>query len=116
LRERDYVEAARALGATNFRIITRHILPNILSPIIVIASFTFAYMIVAEASLSFLGFGVEPRTPTWGGMLNESRDYLQSAWWLATFPGLLLMFTVLGINLVGDWLRDVYDPRLSARE
>ena len=116
VRERDFVEAARALGATNARIILRHILPNIVSPITVIASLTFAYMIVAEATLSFLGMGVEPRTPTWGGMLNEARDYLQSAWWLATFPGLLLMLTVLGINLVGDWLRDRFDPRLGTRE
>lgn len=111
-REREYIEAAMSLGARSPRILIHHILPNIASPIIVLASFAFAWMIVVEASLSFLGFGVQPPQSTWGLMLSESRDYMQIAWWLPTFPGLAIMMTVLGANLLGDWLRDVLDPRL----
>jgi peptide/nickel transport system permease protein len=113
VRQRAYVEAARALGARDWRILLRHVVPNVTSPVIVIATFTFAYMIVAEASLSFLGLGVPPDVPTWGSMLNDGRGYLRQAWWLTTFPGLALMVTVLGTNLVGDWLRDRWDPRLK---
>ena len=114
VRERQYVEAARAAGAGDLRIMLRYILPNIASPLIVITSFTFALILVVEASLSFLGFGVQPPNSSWGFMLNEARDYMQIAWWLPTFPGLAIVITVLGANVLGDWLRDVLDPRLRA--
>ena len=113
LREKEFVEAARAIGAGHWRIVFRHVLPNNLAPIIVIATFMVASTIVSEAALTFLGLGVEATTPTWGIMLAEGRDYLQVAWWLATFPGLAIMLTVLGVNAVGDWLRDYFDPRLG---
>ncbi|MGQ0548682.1 MAG: ABC transporter permease [Armatimonadota bacterium] len=112
LREKDFVEAARALGAGHWRIVFHHVLPNTLAPIIVIATFMVASTIVSEAALIFLGLGVEATTPTWGIMLAEGREYLQVAWWLATFPGLAIMLTVLGVNAVGDWMRDYFDPRL----
>jgi peptide/nickel transport system permease protein len=111
VKTQDYVTAARVLGAPDGLIIGRHIFPNTVSPLIVIASFAVAQMIVLESALSFLGLGVQPPTPTWGGMLNDSRDYLTLAWWVAVFPGLALTLTLLGINLVGDWLRDALDPR-----
>jgi peptide/nickel transport system permease protein len=110
LREKEFVEAARSIGAGSFRIIFRHIMPNVLGPVIVIASFAVASTIIAEASLSFLGLGVKPTTPTWGMMLSEGREYVRQAWWLTTLPGLAIAITVLGINLLGDWLRDVLDP------
>lgn len=112
VREKEFVEAARAMGAGSARVIFGHILPNVFSPVIVVATFNVANAIIAEAALSFLGLGVEPSIPTWGGMLADGRTYLASAWWLATFPGLAIMVTVLGINLLGDWARDVLDPRL----
>jgi len=112
-REKEYVQAARSVGASHLRIIFRHILPNTLAPVIVIASFAVATTILAEAALSFLGLGVKPAIPTWGCMLADGRDYLRDAWWLATFPGIAIMITVLGINLFGDWLRDYLDPRLK---
>lgn len=112
-REKEYVEAARALGATTGRILLRSILPNILAPLIVIASFNIASVILSEAALSFLGLGVPPTVPTWGGMLAESRDQLLAGrWWLAIFPGTAIMLTVLSFNILGDWLRDFLDPRL----
>jgi peptide/nickel transport system permease protein len=89
----------------------RHVLPNGLSPLIVIASFGVARAIIAESSLSFLGVGVSPDVPTWGGILARGRDYVRDAWWLVTVPGVAIAITVLGINLVGDWLRDLLDPR-----
>jgi peptide/nickel transport system permease protein len=110
---RDYVLAARAVGASHGRMIVRHVLPNVVSPVIVIATFAVAQLIVAEASLSFLGVGVQPPTPTWGGMLADARGYLRTAWWMATFPGLAIMLTVLAVNFIGDWVRDVLDPRIS---
>jgi peptide/nickel transport system permease protein len=113
LRERDFVQAARALGAHLTRILLRHILPNALTPVIVIATFEMARMIVSEAALSFLGLGVEPALPSWGAMLADGRTYLSSAWWVATFPGLAIAFTVLGANLLGDWLRTEFDPSLG---
>lgn len=113
LREQEYVQAARAIGVKNFRIIFRHILPNIVAPLIVIASFDLAGVIIAEASLSYLGLGVPPSIPTWGSMLADGREYIYEAWWMATLPGLAIMVTVLGINVVGDWLRDYLDPRSS---
>jgi len=112
-REKEYVEAARALGMGDARIIFRAILPNILAPLIVIASFNVASVILAEASLSFLGLGVPQTVPTWGGMLAESRDQLIGGkWWLAVYPGIAIMLTVLSLNILGDWLRDFLDPRL----
>jgi peptide/nickel transport system permease protein len=113
LRTREFVAATQALGSGGGRIVFRHLLPNVLTPVIVIATLEVARMIILESALSFLGLGVQPPTPTWGGMLADGRAYLSTAWWLATFPGLSIMLTVLGINLLGDWLRDVLDPRLQ---
>jgi peptide/nickel transport system permease protein len=90
----------------------RHVLPNVVAPVIVISSFAIAQMIITEASLSFLGLGIRPPTPTWGGMLSDARNYMQVAWWLPTFPGVALLVTLLGINIAGDWLRDALDPTL----
>ena len=112
VKERDYVIAARAAGAGDLRIMGRHVLPNVLSPVIVVAVFAVANMIILEATLSFLGLGVEPQVVTWGRMLNAGRLYLGSAWWLTAFPGLAIFVTVLAVNLVGDHLRDWLDPRL----
>jgi peptide/nickel transport system permease protein len=115
-KRRDYVESSRAVGVQHRRILTRAILPNILAPLVVIASFNVAAVILAEASLSFLGLGVPPEVPTWGGMLAESRDQLLGGyWWLAVFPGIAIMLTVLSLNILGDWLRDFLDPRLRGR-
>jgi len=111
VKQRDFVHAAQALGVGRARVLFRHVLPNVAPSIVIVASLQFAQFIVAEAAISFLGFGVQPPTPAWGSMLSESRDYLYVAWWLAAFPGAALAFTALGINLVGDWLRDVLDPR-----
>lgn len=112
-REKEYVEAAHAIGMSNLRIMFRSILPNVLPPLIVIASFNIASVILAEASLSFLGLGVPATVPSWGAMLAESRDQLIGGkWWLAVFPGIAIMITVLSLNLLGDWLRDFLDPRL----
>jgi peptide/nickel transport system permease protein len=108
----DYISAAHALGAGNVRIIMKYILPNILSPLIVIASFALATNIINEASLSFLGVGVPITTPTWGGMLGEGRDYLRLAWWVSTLPGIALMMVVYSVNILGDWMRDFFDPML----
>ena len=112
VKERDYVLAARAAGAGDLRIMGRHVIPNVLSPVIVVAVFAVANMIILEATLSFLGLGVEPQVVTWGRMLNTGRLYLATAWWLMTFPGLAIFVTVLSVNLVGDHLRDWLDPRL----
>ena len=112
VRQRDFVQAAAALGVGRGRMLFAHVLPNVAPSIIVVASLQFSQFIVAEAAISFLGFGVQPPTPAWGSMLSESRDFLYVAWWLAAFPGTALALTALGINLVGDWLRDVLDPKL----
>ena len=112
VKGRDFVVAARAAGAGDGRIVTRHVLPNVLSPVIVVAVFAVANMIILEATLSFLGLGVEPSVVTWGRMLNGGRLYLSSAWWLTAFPGLAIFVTVLAVNLLGDHLRDWLDPRL----
>jgi peptide/nickel transport system permease protein len=112
LREREFIHAARAVGAADRRILFRHLLPNMLAPIIVLASFGVASNIITESSLSFLGLGVKPATPTWGSILADGRDYIRDAWWLTTFPGLATMVTVGGINVIGDWLRDYLDPKL----
>jgi peptide/nickel transport system permease protein len=113
IREREFVQAARALGGHGGRILVRHILPNALTPWLVVATLDMARVIVIESALSFLGLGVQPPTPTWGGMLADGRVYLATAWWLATFPGIAILVTVLGINLLGDGLRDALDPRLT---
>ena len=112
LREREFVLAARSLGASRFHIMLNHILPNVASPVIVTASFVFAIVIVVEASLSFIGLGVQPPQSSWGLMLSEARDYMQVAWWLAAFPGLAIVLVVLPAQLLGDWLRDTLDPTL----
>lgn len=110
LREMQFIEAARSMGTRNTGILFRHILPNALTPIIVQATFIFAEAILAEATLSFLGLGVNPPTPTWGNMLDESRTYLVIAPWFSIFPGLAILFTVLSLNIFGDTLRDMLDP------
>lgn len=113
LRHREFVEGARALGARDTAILWRHVLPNVLPSITVVATFSVARTIIAEASLSFLGLGIPPPAPSWGAMLDEGRNYLTTGWWLALFPGLAILAVVLGINVVGDWLRDTLDPRLE---
>ena len=113
LREREFVQAALALGSRDGRVVLHHILPNALTPWLVVATLDMARVIVIESALSFLGLGVQPPTATWGGMLADGRVYISTAWWLATFPGLAILITVLGINLFGDGLRDTLDPRLT---
>jgi len=113
IREREFVQAAIALGSRDAKILVRHVLPNAFTPWLVVATLDMARVIVTESALSFLGLGVQPPTPTWGGMLADGRVYLSTAWWLATFPGLAILITVLGINLLGDGLRDTLDPRLK---
>ncbi|MBV9170914.1 MAG: ABC transporter permease [Chloroflexi bacterium] len=114
LREKEFVQAARCIGVNHLSIMFRHILPNVTGSIIVIASFAVAATILAEAALSFLGLSVGPDVPTWGGMVASGRDQIITGqWWIYTFPGLAIMLTVLGINLIGDWLRDYLDPRLK---
>jgi peptide/nickel transport system permease protein len=112
VKQREYVHAAAALGVGRPRLLFRHVLPNVAPSIIVVASLQFSQFVVAEAAISFLGFGVQPPTPAWGSMLSESRDFLYVAWWLAAFPGAALALTALGVNLLGDWLRDTLDPKL----
>jgi peptide/nickel transport system permease protein len=114
IRQLEYVEAAAALGASRPRVVLRHVLPNTLAPILVIASSQFATMVLLESGLSFLGLGVQPPRPSWGGMLAEGRDYLSNAWWLATMPGVAISLVVLGANLLGDGLRDLLDPHLRS--
>jgi peptide/nickel transport system permease protein len=111
LRETEFVEAARAIGASNLRIIVRHILPNSLSAIIVNSTLFVAYSIITESGLSYLGFGVQPPTPTWGNMLNRAQIYVYVSPWLGIFPGLMIFLTVIAINYIGDGLRDALDPR-----
>jgi peptide/nickel transport system permease protein len=112
LRSRDFVDAILGLGGSTGRIVLRHILPNVLSTLVVIATLELARAIVLEATLSFLGLGIQPPTPSWGGMIHEGREYLDSAWWISTFPGVILMLTSLVVSRLGDWLRDVLDPTL----
>ena len=112
LRSREFVDAIHALGGSVLRIIGKHVLPNVRSSLVVIATLELARAIVLEATLSFLGLGIQPPTPSWGGMVQEGREYLDSAWWIATFPGLLLMATSVVVSRTGDWLRDLLDPTL----
>lgn len=113
LREREFVMAARGLGASDLRIIVRHILPNALSPVLVSATLGVAGAILTESALSFLGIGVQPPTPSWGNILTSGKDYLEFAWWLSLFPGLAILVTVLSYNLIGEGIRDALDPRLN---
>jgi len=113
IRELDYIDAARVSGAGAFRIIFRHMLPNCLAPLVVALTFIFAYAILAEAALSFLGIGPPPPEPSWGNIVSEGRDYSVEAWWIMLFPGVGISLAALGMNLLGDGLRDVLDPRLK---
>lgn len=113
LKERDFIQAVRALGGRDFYIIIRHVLPNTLPSVMVIATFAMAIVIITEASLSFLGLGIPPSIPTWGSMLSEGRSYMYRAPWLTIWPGMAIFITVLGINLLGDGLRDILDPKLT---
>ncbi|KAF0221187.1 MAG: peptide/nickel transport system permease [Geobacteraceae bacterium] len=113
IRELDYVMAARALGASDLRIIFRHILPNAMSPVLVSATLGVAGAILTESALSFLGIGVQPPTPSWGNILTSGKDYIEFAWWLSLFPGLAILVTVLSYNLLGEGIRDTLDPRLG---
>ncbi len=113
VKEQEFVEAARAIGASDRRLILKHILPNVLAPIIVQATLGIAGGILSAASLSFLGLGIQPPTPEWGSMLSSGRQYIQSAWYIVTFPGLTIMLTIFALNLFGDGLRDALDPRLK---
>ena len=111
IKERDYVRAAHSIGVKNHKIILRHLLPNVVSSFIVISTLSVATTIILEASLSFLGLGIQPPDVSWGSILSDGRDYLATSWWLATFPGIAITITVLGIIFLGDWLRDILDPR-----
>ena len=113
LRTQEFVGACRALGGSDLRIIVRHLLPNVVSSVIVVSTLEIARMMLLESALSFLGLGVRPPTPSWGAMLADGRLYLATAWWLATLPGLAISLTVLCFNVLGDWLRDVLDPELQ---
>jgi len=115
IREQEYVLAARAMGASDVRIIFRYVLPNVLAPILVVSTLQMGTVIISEASLNFLGIGVQGSVPTWGGMLSDGREFMRQAWWLSTFPGIAISVIVLSINLVGDGLRDALDPRLRGR-
>ena len=116
LREREFISAGRVLGYSNTRLIFRHVLPNVLSSFLVVASFQIAALIIAESSLSFLGLGVPNGIPTWGGMLSDGRSYVRTAWWLSVFPGIAIMIAALSFNLLGDSLRDVLDPTQRKRK
>jgi ABC-type dipeptide/oligopeptide/nickel transport system permease subunit len=112
LRQMDFVQAARSIGVSRLVIVRRHVLPNVLPSILVLATLDVAFVIIYEASLSFLGLGIQPPTPSWGIMVSEGRDYLDEAWWMTVFPALAIILTSLGINLFGDWIRDSVDPTL----
>ncbi|MEC5341274.1 ABC transporter permease [Brenneria populi] len=115
LREQEFILSAHAIGASGWRIMWRHILPNVLTPALVVATLELARLIIMDAALSFLGLGVQPPNPSWGRMLADGRVYISSAWWIVTFPGLAILFTVLSVNLLGDWLRDYFDPKLRTQ-
>ena len=113
VKERDFVRSAKAIGAKDFRIITKYILPNVLSSFIVIATLNVASTIILEASLSFLGLGIQSPDVSWGLMLSDGRQYIATSWWVATFPGVAITVTVLGVIFLGDWLRDILDPKIK---
>lgn len=114
LKERPFVESALATGAGKLRVMVRHILPNVVPVIVVAATLRVAYVILAEAGLSYLGFGIQPPTPSWGNMVAEGRTFLRTAWWITVFPGLFIFLSVMAYNLIGDGLRDAFDPRMQA--
>lgn len=116
LREREFVLSARAIGASPWHVLGSHILPNVITPVLVIGTLELSRVVLLEASLSFLGLGVQPPWPSWGRMLAEGRTYIATAWWVTTFPGVAIVLTVLSVNFVGDWLRDYFDPRLGDRK
>ncbi len=116
MRSRDYVEAARAQGATDTRIIARHVLPNALAPLLVQATLDVGNIILIAAGLSFIGFGAQPPTPEWGLMVSEGRNFLMDQWWVSTCPAIAILLFVLGVNLLGDGVRDMLDPRLRERQ
>jgi peptide/nickel transport system permease protein len=116
IKQNEYIEAARAIGLTDVRILARYVLPNVTAPLIVQASIGVAFAIMSEASLSFLGLGVQPPTPSWGGMLSIGKDYLQLAWWMSLAPGFAIFITVLAVNFLGDGIRDALDPSLRHRQ
>lgn len=115
LRHREFVMAAHSVGASHLRIMWRHILPNVVTPAVIVGTLELGRLIVMEASLSFLGLGIQPPNADWGLMLAQGRVYLSSAWWVSTFPGIAIVVTVLAANLLGDWLRDHFDPRMRTR-
>jgi peptide/nickel transport system permease protein len=115
VREKEFVEAARAVGCEDWRIMFRHILPNVAHPVLVFASLDIAAMILVESTLSFLGLGVAPPVPSWGSMIADGRDYLATSWWVSVFPGAAILLTILGINLLADWLRERLDPKWRSR-
>ena len=112
IRERDYVSLARVAGASTLRILLKHVLPGVINTVVVIATLRSGQLILTEAFLSFVGAGIPPPTPTWGGMIADGRNYLRDAWWISFFPGLFIFLIVLALNFIGDWLRDKLDPRL----
>jgi peptide/nickel transport system permease protein len=112
VRTEDFIQAVRCLGGSDVRIVLRHVLPNSLSVLIVVATLDLARIIIMESTLSFLGLGIQPPTPSWGGMIGEGRGYLDTAWWIAIVPGLTLLLTTMSISRLGDWLRDALDPTL----
>jgi peptide/nickel transport system permease protein len=113
VREREFVQAARAFGVRDLAMLRHHILPNVIGPVIILMTLNVANNILLESSLTFLGLGVDPLIPSWGGMLADGRTYMQTAWWVSVFPGVAIMLTVLGLNLLGDWLRDRIDPTVK---
>jgi peptide/nickel transport system permease protein len=115
VRTRPFVEAARAAGAGPLRLMVRHVVPNVVSPVVVLATVGFGFSLLAGSSLSFIGLGAQPPSPEWGAMLADGRSYLKDAWWIGTFPGLAIFLTVVAVNITGRWLRERFDPRLTHR-
>jgi len=115
LREREFVQSAHAIGASTLRIMVYHILPNVMTPALVVGTLELARVIIMDSALSFLGLGVQPPAPSWGKMLADGRVYISSAWWAVTFPGVAIVLTVLSVNLFGDWLRDYFDPKTRSK-